>query len=122
MLDGDSWRWLTRTVRAAWGKDLSRRRVRVDLSSLTDSETAAMADFLGWPTHKTGTVTVSLPRLDALLRASGLSAGLAACLTAAGGPLHDEAARRRADKAARDAASDQLWAEATAHPALAHHP
>ena len=35
--------------------------------------------------HKTGSVTISLPRLDALLRASGLSAGLAACLTAKAG-------------------------------------
>ncbi len=122
VLSADSWRWLTRTVRAAWEKDLSRRRVRVDLSALGDSETAAMADFLGWPTHKTGTSTVSLPRLDALLRASGLSAGLAACLTVAGGPLNDEAARRRAGKAAREAASDQLWAEVIAHPALARHP
>lgn len=122
VLTGDSWRWLTCTVRAAWEKDLSRRRVHVDLSALGKSEIAAMADFLGWPTHKTGTVVVSLPRLDALLRASGLSAGLAACLIAAGGPLGDEAARRRADKAARDAASDELWAEATAHPALVRHP
>ena len=80
MLSADSWRWLTRTIRAAWEKDLSRQRVRVDLSVLSESETAAMADFLGWATHKIGTVTISLPRLDALLRASGLSAGLAACL------------------------------------------
>lgn len=122
VLSADSWRWLTRTIRAGWEKDLSRRRVRVDLSALNDAETAAMADFLGWPTHKTGIATVSLPRLDALLRASGLSAGLAACLTAAGGPLDDEAARRRAGKATREAASDQLWAEAAAHPALARHP
>lgn len=122
VLSADSWRWLTRTVRAAWEKDLSRGRVRVDLSALGDSETAAMADFLGWPTHKTGTVTVGLPRLDALLRASGLSAGLAACLTVTGGPLNDEAARRRVGKAAREAASDQLWVEAIAHPALARHP
>ena len=63
-----------------------------------------------------------MPRLDALLRAGGLSAGLAACLTAAGGPLHDEAGRRRADKEARDAAADQLWAEANAHLALVRHP
>jgi uncharacterized protein (TIGR02679 family) len=122
VLSAASWRWLTRTIRAAWEKDLSRRRVRVDLSALGDSETAAMADFLGWSTHKTVTVTVSLPRLDALLRASGLSAGLATCLTVVGGPLNDEAARRRADKAAREAASDQLWSEAVAHPALARHP
>ena len=122
VLSADSWRWLTRTVRAAWEKDLSRQRVRVDLSALNDSETAAMADFLGWPTHKTGTATISLPRLDALLRASGLSAGLAACLTAAGGPLRDEAASRRAYKSARQAASDQLWAEAADHPAITRHP
>jgi uncharacterized protein (TIGR02679 family) len=122
VLTADSWRWLTRTIRTVWEKDLSRRRLRVDLSALSGSETAAMADFLGWPTHKTGTVIVSLPRLDALLRASGLSAGLAACLTAADGPLNDEAARRRAGKAAHEAASDQLWAEAAAHPALAKHP
>ena len=122
VLSADSWRWLTRTVRAAWEKDLSRRRVRVDLTALNDSETAAMADFLGWPTHKVGAATISLPRLDALLRASGLSAGLATCLTAADGPLRDEAARRRANKAAREAASDQLWAEAAAHPAITRHP
>jgi uncharacterized protein (TIGR02679 family) len=121
-LSPTSWRWLTRTVREAWEKDLSRQRLRIDLSTLSDSEAAAMADFLGWPTHKTGTVTINLPRLDALLHSSGLSAGLAACLTAACGPLHDEAARRRASKAARDAASDQLWAEAAAHPAVARHP
>jgi uncharacterized protein (TIGR02679 family) len=121
-LSASSWRWLTRTVRETWEKDLSRQRLRVDLAALSDPEAAAMADFFGWPTHKTGTVTISLPRLDALLRASGLSAGLAACLTAAGGPLHDEAARRRAGKAARDAASDQLWAEAAAHPAHAGRP
>ncbi len=122
VLSAGSWRWLTRTIRAAWEKDLSRRRVHVDRAAMSDSETAAIADFLGWPTHKTGTATISLPRLDALLRASGLSAGLAACLTADGGPLNDEAARRRAGQAAREAASDQLWADATAHPALARHP
>lgn len=121
-LGAGSWRWLTRTVREAWEKDLSRQRLRVDLFTLSDSEAAAMADFLGWPTHKTGTVTISLPRLDALLRASGLSAGLAACLTATGGPLHDEAARRRASKAARESAAEQLWADAAAHPAVAGRP
>ena len=122
VLNGPSWGWLTRTVRAAWEHDLSRQRIRVDLSALSDAETAAMADFLRWPTHRIGTVTVSLARLDALLRASGLSAGLAACLTAAGGPLRDEAGRRRADKAAQRAASDQVWAEAARHPALMLHP
>ena len=60
VLSADSWRWLTRTIRAAWEKDLSRQRVRVDLSALSESETAAMADFLGWATHKIGTVTISL--------------------------------------------------------------
>ena len=73
-----------------------------------------MADFLEWSVHKAGFVTFSLPRLDALLRASGLSAGLASCLTAEGGPLHDEAARRRASRNAREAASNRLWAEAEA--------
>jgi uncharacterized protein (TIGR02679 family) len=122
VLGGTSWEWLTHVVRTAWEKDLSRRRVRVDLSTLSDSEAAAMADFFSWPTHRTGPISISLPRLDALLRASGLSAGLATCLTAASGPLRDDAGRRRADKAAREAASDQLWAEAAAHPAIVRHP
>jgi uncharacterized protein (TIGR02679 family) len=122
VLSGTSWGWLTRAVRTAWEKDLSRRRVRVNLPALRDSEAAAMADFFSWPTHRTGPISISLPRLDALLRASGLSAGLATCLTAAGGPLRDDAGQRRANKAAREAASDQLWAEAAAHPALERHP
>lgn len=120
-LSAPSWRWLTRTVRAEWEKDLSRQRLRIDLTALSGPEAAAMADFLEWPVHKAGLVTISLPRLDALLRASGLSAGLASCLTAEGGPLHDEAARRRASRNARDAASNRLWAEAGAHPAVARH-
>jgi uncharacterized protein (TIGR02679 family) len=96
--------------------------VRLDLSALTDTEAAAMADFLRWPTHRAGTTTISLIRLDALLRASGLSAGLAACLTASGGPLRNEAGQRRADTAARRTASDRIWAEAVAHSAIRRHP
>lgn len=122
VLRGSSWRWLTHTVRAAWEKDLSRQRIRIDLTVLDDAQVAAMADFLRWPTHKQEAVTIALSRVDALLRASGLRAGLAACLTAAGGPLTDEAARRRADRAARQAANDQLWANAFGHPALTRHP
>ena len=121
-LGAPSWGWLTRTVRAEWERDLSRQRLRIDLTALSGPEAAAMADFLGWPVHKTGTVTIGMSRLDGLLRASGLSAGLAACLTAVGGPLHDKAARRRASKTASDAASDQLWAEAATHAAVARHP
>jgi len=122
VLASPSWRWLTSTVRAAWEQDLSRQRVRVNLSALGDTEAAAMADFLRWPTHRSGVTTISLIRLDTLLRDSGLSTGLAACLTAVGGPLRDEAGRRRADRAALLVASDQLWAEAAAHPALLRHP
>lgn len=65
-----------------------------------------MADFRSWPVHKTGTVTTGLSRLDGLLRASGLSAGLTACLTVAGGPLHDEAARRGRDLAGSEPAGN----------------
>ena len=54
------WHWLTDAVRAAWERDLSRRSVRLDLSALPDAEAAAMADFLRWPTHRTGTTTISL--------------------------------------------------------------
>jgi uncharacterized protein (TIGR02679 family) len=122
VLGQPSWRWLTGAVRAAWERDLSRRSVRLDLSALPDAEAAAMADFLLWPTHRIGTTTISLIRLDRLLRSSGLAAGLAACLTASSGPLHDEAGQRRADKAARRAASDQLWAEAVAHSGILRHP
>ena len=103
-----SWWWLTRTVRTAWEKDLSRQRIRIDLSTLEDTQVAAMADFLRWPTHKSETISVALPQVDALLRSSGLSAGLAACLTAAGGPLNDEAAKRRAHRAARQSVNDKL--------------
>jgi len=122
VLSEPSWQWLTGTVRAAWERDLSRRNVRLDLSALTAAEAAAMADFLRWPTHRTGITTVSLIRLDRLLRSSGLAAGLAACLTVSGGALHNEAGQRRADKAAQRAASDQLWAEAAAHPGIMRHP
>ena len=122
VLRGPSWRWLTRTVRTAWEKDLSRQRIRIDLSTLEDAQVAAMADFLRWPTHKSETITLALPRLDALLSSSGLGAGLAACLTAAGGPLNDEAAKRRADRTARQSINDELWAEAFGHPALTCHP
>jgi uncharacterized protein (TIGR02679 family) len=122
VLSQPPWRWLTRTVRAAWERDLSRRTVRVNLAALTEAEAAALADFLRWPTHRAGTTTISLIKLDMLLRSSGLAAGLAACLTTSGGPLHDEAGQRRADKAAHRAARDQLWAEAAAHPAIARHP
>jgi uncharacterized protein (TIGR02679 family) len=117
-----SWRWLTRTVRTAWERDLSRQRIRIDLSTLDDTQVAAMADFLRWPTHKSEMITVALSRVDALLRSSGLGAGLAACLTAAGGPLNDEAAKRQADRAARQSVNDQLWAEAFSHPAITRHP
>ena len=79
VLASPSWRWLTSTVRAAWEQDLSRQRVRVNLSALGDTEAAAMADFLRWPTHRSGVTTISLIRLDTLLRDSGLSTGLAAC-------------------------------------------
>ena len=122
MLSQPSWRWLTGTVRTAWERDLSRHNVRVDLAALTEAEAAALADFLRWPTHRAGTTTISLIKLDMLLRSSGLAAGLAACLIASGGPLHDEAGQRRAAKAAQRASSDQLWAEAVAHPATARHP
>jgi uncharacterized protein (TIGR02679 family) len=117
-----SWRWLTTTVRAAWERNLAARRITIALSGLSDEEIAAMADFLRWPTHRSGNVTISLTRIDTLLRVSGLSAGLAACLTATGGPLRDETGRRRADKAARSAANDELWAAAAEHPASQHHP
>lgn len=122
VLRSPSWQWLTRTVRTAWEKDLTRQRIRIDLSTLEDIQVAAMADFLRWPTHKDEMVTISLSRMDALLRASGLGAGLAACLTATGGPLNDEAARRRTARAARQSVKDQLWAEAFSHPALTRHP
>lgn len=122
VLQGPSWRWLTQTIRTAWEKDLSRQRIRIDLSTLEDTQVAAMADFLRWPTHKDEMVTITLSRLDALLRASGLGTGLAACLTVTGGPLNDEAAMRRTDRAARQSVKDQLWAEAFSHPALTRHP
>jgi len=91
-------------------------------ASLTEHEAAALADFLRWPTHRAGTTTISLIKVDMLLRSSGLGAGLAACLTASGGPLQDEAGQRRGKKAAQRTARDQLWAEAIAHPAIAHSP
>ncbi|HWH00996.1 MAG TPA: TIGR02679 family protein [Pilimelia sp.] len=122
VLADPQWRWLTEAVRAAWEADLSRTRVRVDLDRLDEGSTAAMADFLGWPTHRTGRVTVSLTRLDALLLSSGLAAGLAPCLLAAGGPLRDEAGERRARAGARRAADDSAWSAARSHPACQRHP
>lgn len=116
------WGWLTGAVRAAWERDLSRSRVRVRVDVLDEAEAAAMADFLRWPTHHTGTVGVDLARLDRLLRESGLGTGLAATLTAAGGPLRDMAGERRAARVLRAAAGEQVWADAAGHEALRRHP
>lgn len=122
VLAAPGWRWLTEAVRTAWEADLSRRRVRIDVDRLTADQTAAMADFLRWPTHRRGVVTVDLGRLDALLRASGLATGLATCLTVSGGPLADMAGDRRAAAAARRVAAETLWTRAKEHPAIARHP
>jgi uncharacterized protein (TIGR02679 family) len=122
VLADPQWRWLTRTVRAAWEADLSRTRVRIELGGLDERTAAAMADFLGWPTHRTGHVTVSLTRLDTLLLESGLRAGLAPCLVAVGGQLLDEAGERRARRAARQVADDEVWSAAHAHDACRRHP
>jgi uncharacterized protein (TIGR02679 family) len=116
------WQWLTEAVRTAWEADLSRRRVRIDVDRLTADQTTAMANFLHWPTHRQGVVTVDLGSLDARLRASGLAAGLATCLTVSGGPLADVAGDRRAAGAARRVAAETLWARAKEHPAIARHP
>jgi uncharacterized protein (TIGR02679 family) len=116
------WQWLTEAVRTAWEADLSRRRVRIDVDRLTADQTTAMANFLHWPTHRQGVVTVDLGRLDARLRASGLAAGLATCLTVSRGPLADVAGDRRAAGAARRVAAETLWARAKEHPAIARHP
>jgi uncharacterized protein (TIGR02679 family) len=122
MVLGAGWGWLTGAVRTAWEADLARTRVRVDLTRLPDAQTAAMADFLRWSTHRSGLVTVDLARLDRLLRSSGLAAGLATVLTATGGPLRDTAGTKRAARAATAAAGAQVWAAAAAHPALRRHP
>jgi uncharacterized protein (TIGR02679 family) len=117
-----SWQWLTRAVRTAWETDLSRRRVRIDLDALDEAQVSAMANVLRWPTNNTGTVRVDLARLDTLLRTSGLRAGLVACLTVSGGPLHNDAGIRRAANSARHAAAERVWADAAAHPAIERHP
>lgn len=122
LLAGPEWRWLTRTVRNAWEADLSRARVRVDVSKLDERTAAAMADFLGWQTHRTGWVNVSLTRLDTLLLQSGLQAGLAPCLVATGGQLRDEAGERRARAAARRTADGAAWSAAENHEACRRHP
>lgn len=122
VLHGPSWGWLTVAVRAAWEQDLTRRRVHIELAQLSGNEASALADFLNWPTNRTGVANVDLARLDAMLRASGLQAGLATCLTVAGGPLDDQAGRRRAEIATRTAEARRIWAEANDHPAIARRP
>lgn len=122
VLAAPTWGWLTGTIRTAWEQDLSRTSVRIDVDALTETQATAMADFLRWPTHRIGRVTVTLARIDALLRASGLQAGVAQCLVAAGGPLRDAAGTRRASAAACRAASEQMWADTLAHPACRLHP
>jgi uncharacterized protein (TIGR02679 family) len=117
-----TWGWLTVAVRTAWEADLARTRIRIDLNRLPEAQVAAMADFLGWITHRTGTATVDLGRLDRLLHGSGLAAGLATVLTAAGGPLRDTAGERRANRAAQQSAGERVWADAAGHPALQRHP
>ena len=122
ILASPSWAWLTVAVRDAWVLDLSRRRVRVDLASLSEPQVAAVADFMAWRTHRAGVVQLDLGRIDRLLRASGLAAGLATCLYESSGPLDDAAGSRRAAEATRREASDRLWSEASRHAVFLAHP
>jgi len=122
VLADPGWEWLTGAVRTAWEADLARTRVRIDLTKLSEHQVEAMADFLAWPTHRTGTVRIDLRRLDRLLRDSGLAAGLATLLAAVGGPLQDMAGTRRAARNATASAATRVWAAAVAHPALTRHP
>lgn len=122
VLAGRSWRWLTEVVRRRWETDLSRRHVTLDLATMDDNQLAAMADFLDWPTHRTGTAKVKLLELDRRLRQSSLSTGLATCLTVSGGQLRDAAGTRRIEQQARDDALVGIWTAAQEHAALTVHP
>jgi len=122
VLAGRSWRWLTEVVRGRWEADLSRRSVTLDLATLDDNQLAAMADFLGWRTHRTGTAKINLLDVDRRLRQSSLSTSLATCLTVSGGQLSDTAGTRRIARQARDHALVGIWTAAQEHPALTRHP
>ncbi|MFE1317924.1 TIGR02679 family protein [Kitasatospora phosalacinea] len=113
----------------AWLLDRVRRRLEdgrpldgtVTLTGATEPQRVAVARLLGRPARPGRSLSVSLPALDAVLRASGAGPdGLAAAVTALTGPVVD----RRVQEAASAAAWRQALAEldrpaVTGRPALA---
>ena len=115
----EAWAWLTGPVRAALDDGgPGRRTATVDFASLPRAAAEGYANLLALRVRPSGRVRVSLPRVDAALRASPSGVSLVELLEALGGPLVGEADRRARERA--DA--DQLWVEARAHPALRRHP
>jgi uncharacterized protein (TIGR02679 family) len=80
----------------------------VTLTGLGHAERKALADLHGWTTLPRDRVSVSLAKLDEILRVSSVNAGIVEVVEALGGPLAD---RRAAKEAAREA-KKRLWAQA----------
>lgn len=84
------------------------------LPDASPDERRAVADLLGLATLPSAEVTVSLPRLDRVLRDSRFAVGLTEALEMVGGPLRDRPAERQAEDRRREA----VWDDAAGHPLL----
>ena len=100
------------------GNGLSLEGGPIVLHDLSSAEGDAVAGLLGARRPTTGSVRVSLTKLDAILRSSAVGVGLVEVLERLGGPLVD----RRARRSERDADRAARWAEVAAHPAVHDRP
>lgn len=89
----------------------------VSLTDATEAERRAFAKLLGKKPSAARRLSVSLPDLDAALRASSLSLSLIEAVEGVSGPLEDKVATRTATAERRD----QVWGSARSHDAVARH-
>ncbi|PSL06856.1 uncharacterized protein (TIGR02679 family) [Haloactinopolyspora alba] len=118
LLDVPETAWIVARVRKRMerGRSLSGT---VTLAGATESQRAAVGRLLGRSVPRASSVSVSLERLDEVLRTSGAwPDGLASAVVTLTGPVDDPQLRRADDEAWR-AATAQLDDLAARHPELA---
>ncbi len=112
-LGGPDYRTLFASVRRRFEETGSRPK-SVTLRDLDEPERRALADLYGWKVLPRATVRIDLERLDRTLQASRFRTGLQGVIEILGGPVTDRKALRRREQAARE----ELWERARAHPAV----
>jgi uncharacterized protein (TIGR02679 family) len=100
LLGGEELRWLVKRVRARLQRGLPLDGT-VTLEGTTEAQRRAVARLLGRRAGLGASLRVSLPAVEAVLRAAGLAPDLATAVQALGGPVTDRAAER--------AAAEQRW-------------